>query len=605
MALNTDISMNDGSTTSFTRVFDILNYQLNKYPQARALNKFVNGKWESYSINEIQKRADALSCWLLENGFKKGNNVAIIPVMGRPEWMIFDFACQQIGVVLVPIHPTASDKEFEHILKETSVKFCLTADSGLYYKIQLLAKDLKLNMEIKHIDAQSPGYFEALKLKKAKSEGLSALNQLKDDIKESDVHSIMYTSGTSGVPKGVILTHKNLMSNILSSMAIFPLQHSKRALSFLPFSHVLERSACYNYISCGISLYFSTNRESFLHDFKTVKPYFSTMVPRILEKMYDHLQEQLLDKNLIKRLLMKKAFSIAKKFRRLEKQSFIYKLELFVVRTLVLNRGRKMLGGKIKYMAVGAATMRPEIARFFSAAKIKIREGYGMTETSPLITLNRFEPGLNRFGTVGIAVPGVRVKIDADNGEEGEILVKGPNVTQGYYRQSELTKNAFTNDGWLKTGDIGLFVDEKFLKITDRKKDIFKTSAGKYIAPQPLEYHFVASPFIQQCLIIGFKHPFVTALIVSNFSILEKWCIQEGIHWTSPKFMVINIKVRAKIQEEIDKLNDELPNYKRIRNFVLCDTEWTIESGEMTSTYKPLRKILLENNLKAIEKMYK
>jgi len=593
------------TTTDFTRVFDILNYQLDKYPQAKALNKFVNGKWKAFSIKEIQKRVDVLSCWLLENGYKKGENLAIIPVMGRPEWVIFDFACQQIGVVLVPIHPTASDKEIEHILSETSIKFCLTADSGLYYKIQLLAKGLNLNLEVKHIDAQSPGYFEPLKLTKAKNESLNLLEKHKSDINENDMHSIMYTSGTSGVPKGVILTHKNLVSNIISSMAVFPLQHSKRALSFLPFSHVLERSACYNYIACGVSLYFSTNRESFLHDFKTVKPYFSTMVPRILEKMYDHLQEQLLDKNLIKRIFMKKAFGIAKNFRRLEKQSFIYKIELFIVRIFVLNKGRKILGGKIKYMAVGAATMRPEIARFFSAAKIKIREGYGMTETSPLITLNRFEPGLNRFGTVGIPVPGVQVKIDTENDdEEGEILVKGPNVMQGYYKQPELSKNTFTADGWLKTGDIGIFTDKKFLKITDRKKDIFKTSAGKYIAPQPLEYHIVGSAFIQQCLIVGFQQAFVTALLVPNFSILEKWCIQEDIHWTSPKFMVINIKVRAKIQEEIDQLNEELPNYKRIRNFVLCDMEWTTESGEMTSTYKPLRKILIENNLKAIEKMY-
>ena len=343
--------MKDGTTTSFTRVFDILNYQLDKYPQSKALNKFVNGKWKAYSIKEIQKRVDALSCWLLENGYKKGENVAIIPAMGRPEWMIFDFACQQIGVVLVPIHPTASDKEFEHILGETSVKFCLTADSGIYYKVKLLAKNLNLNLEIKHIDAQSPGYFDALKLTKSKNDTLSELKQHKNDIKESDVHSIMYTSGTSGVPKGVILTHANIVSNILASLTVLPLQHSKKVLSFLPFSHVLERSVCYTYIACGVSLYFSVNRESFLHDFKTVKPYFCTMVPRILEKMYDHLQEQLLDKNLIKKLFMKKAFNIAINFRRLQKQSFIYKIELFIVRVFVLNRGRKVLGGKIRYMA--------------------------------------------------------------------------------------------------------------------------------------------------------------------------------------------------------------------------------------------------------------
>ncbi len=598
--------MKDESTAGFTRVFDILNYQLDKYPQKKALNKFVNGQWQGYSITELQKQVDALSCWLLEKGYQKGDNVAIIPEMGRPEWMIFDFACQQIGVVLIPIHPTATEKEFEHILTETSAKLCLTANSGLYYKIKLIEKNLDIKLEVKHIEPHSTGFFEGFKLTKIADNQLSTLQQHKNNIKENDIVSIIYTSGTSGEPKGVILTHANIVSNILSIFAVFPLEHSNRVLSFLPFNHILERTACYAYIAFGVSLYFSTGRESLLHDFKSVKPYFCTMVPRILEKMYDYLQEQLLEKNWLKRLLIRRAFTIAKNFKRYQNHSFLYSLELFFVRLFVLNKGRNQLGGKIRYIAVGAASLRPEIARFFSAAKIRIREGYGMTETSPLITINRFNPGLNKFGTVGIPVPGVQVKIDSEiDGEEGEILVKGPNVTQGYYKRDDLTKEAFTSDGWLKTGDIGVFTDKKFLKITDRKKDIFKTSSGQYIAPQPLENHFVRSAFIMQSLIIGFQRPYVTALIVANFSILEKWCNQEDIHWTSPQFMVLNIKVRAKIQQEIDLLNEELPNYKRIRNFVLCDKEWTTETGEMTSSYKPLRKILIENNLKAIEKMYK
>jgi len=598
--------MKERINASFTRVFDILDYQQEKYPQSKALNKFVNGSWQGYSITDIQQRANALSCWLLENGYKKGENVAIIPVMGRPEWVIFDFACQQIGLVLVPVNPTATEKELEHILTETSVKLCITADTGLYYRINLIAKSLSSEITVKHIEPQSPGYFEAFKLSKAKTNMLDILSQHKSKIAENDVLSIIYTSGTTGIPKGVILTHANIVSNTLATIAMFPLPHSKRVLSFLPFNHILERSACYTYIACGVSLYFSNSRESFAHDFKTVKPYFCTMVPRILEKMYDFLQERLLEKGWLKKFLIKMAFDIAKRYKRYENQGLLYNLELLIARILVLNKWRNALGGKIKYMAVGAATLRPEIARFFSAAKIRIREGYGMTETSPLVTLNRFEPGLNKFGTVGIPVPGVQVKIDADSDdEEGEILVKGLNVTSGYYKRPDLTEEVFTVDGWLKTGDVGVFVSKKFLKITDRKKDIFKTSTGKYIAPQPLEYHFVSSPFILQCLIIGFQQPFVTALIVANFSILEKWCHQEDIHWTSPQFMVINIKVREKLQHEIDHLNEELPKYRRIRNFVLCDKEWTIESGEMTLSYKPIRKTLIANNQKEIEKMYK
>lgn len=598
--------MNEQQKSSLSRVFDILDFQKERYPQTRALNKFSNGKWQGYSIAEIQKRVDALSCWLLENDFKKGDNVAIIPLMGRPEWMIFDFACQQIGVVLVPIHPNTTEEDLEQILLETSPRLCLTADTGLFYKVKLVENKLGINLDVRHIEPQSPGYFEALKITKASNEQFTALSKIKKSINEHDMLAILYTSGTTGGSKGVMLTHANIVSNLLSILALFPLKHSKRVLSFLPFSHIMERTACYSYIACGVSLYFGHDRESFVHDFKTVRPYFCTMVPRILEKMFDYQQEKSLEKGWVKKLLIKMAFSVGKRYKRYENQGFIYDLQLFFVRLLVLNRWRRQLGGRIRYMVVGAASMRPDIARFFSAARIRIREGYGMTETSPLISLNRFEPGLNRFGTVGIAAPGVLVKIDAENqGEEGEILVKGPNVTRGYYQRPELTSEAFTDDGWFRTGDIGLFIDKKFLKITDRKKDIFKTSAGQYIAPQPLEFHFVGSPFIQQFLVIGFQRPYVTALVVPNFSMLEKWCAREAIHWTAPQFMVLNIKVVAKIREEIEHLNDELPNYKRVRNFVLCDKEWAPETGELTSNFKPMRKALLDKYEKEIENLYK
>ena len=271
---------------------------------------------------------------------------------------------------------------------------------------------------------------------------MNALEKIKTEIKEEDTLAVMYTSGTSGVPKGVVLTHKNFVSNILSILAVFPLEHSTKVLSFLPFSHILERIATYAYIAFGTSVYFSHSRESFTHDFKTVKPYFCTMVPKILEKMYDHVYVQLLEKNRLKRFLIRRAFNTAKKYKSSKKQGLYYRLSLFFARVFVLNRWRRILGGKIKYMAVGAAALRPEIGRFFSAAKIRIREGYGMTETSPLISLNRFNPGMNRFGTVGMAIPGVEVKIDAgSNEEEGEILVKGPNVMQGSVHFRRLAEN--------------------------------------------------------------------------------------------------------------------------------------------------------------------
>jgi long-chain acyl-CoA synthetase len=590
---------------AITRVFDILEYQNEQYPQKKALNTFINGAWKGISTGDLQKKVDSLSLWLLDNGYEKGDKIAIMPQMGRPEWMIIDFACQQIGVVIVPLHATATEEEINYILTETETKLCITADAGLYYKLQLLAEKSEKRFNVFHLENQHPGYFEGLKVSIKLSSTKIDLERLKNEVTDNDLLTILYTSGTTGQPKGVMLTHSNVVSNILSIMTVLPLDSSKKVLSFLPFSHIMERTTCYAYIAYGASVYFSSNRDSFAHDFKTVQPYFCTMVPRVLEKMYDYLQEQLLSKNSLKRVLSKKVFKIAKKYGTQKRPGLWLRIGLFFSRILVLNSWRKMLGGKIKYMAVGAAALRPEIGRFFSAAKIGIREGYGMTETSPIISLNRFDAGLNRFGTVGIPVPGVEVKIDSlNNEEEGEILVKGPNIMKGYYKQPKLTKEVFTADGWLKTGDVGLFVDKKFLKITDRKKDIFKTSTGKYIAPQPLENHFVASRFIQQCLVIGFQRPFVTALLVPHFEMLKKWCEHEGIHWTSSQYMIHNIKVKALLQSEMDQFNEELPNYKRIRNFVLCHEEWTVETGEMTTSLKPIRKTLQHNNSKEIEKMY-
>lgn len=597
--------MKTNETPKFSRVFDILSYQNTKFPQKKALNKIVDGRWKAYSIDDIIIRVDALSCHLTSLSYKKGDRIAVIPEIGRPEWLIFDFACQQIGLILVPIHPTASEKEIDYILNETEVKFCLTADSGLFFKVKSIIDEKKYDIELKHLELQAPNYFDNIKVNKAGKEQLAILEEIKSSIKEEDTLAIMYTSGTSGIPKGVILSHKNFVSNITSILAVFPLEHSTKVLSFLPFAHILERIAAYSYIAMGVNIYFSHDRESFLQDFKTVKPEFCTMVPRILEKMYDFVHIQLTEKNPVKRLVIRRAFNLAKKYKSSIHQSFLYKFRLFIARIFVLYRWRKILGGKIKYMAVGAAALRPEIGRFFSAAKIRIREGYGMTETSPLISLNRFNPGMNRFGTVGIPIPGVEVKINVNPGEEdGEILVKGPNVMKAYYKQADLTKEAFTPDGWFKTGDVGKFVDQKFLQITDRKKDIFKTSTGKYIAPQVLENHIISSPYIQQCLIIGFKRPFVSALIVPHFSLLENWCNHNSIHWTSPQFMVHNIRVREFIQKEIDRFNEELPNYRRIKNFFLCHDEWTVETEELTSSYKPIRDVLLNKFNMDIDKMY-
>ncbi|MBK5278137.1 MAG: long-chain fatty acid--CoA ligase [Bacteroidia bacterium] len=593
------------TSVDFTRIFDILNYQKEKYPNQHALNSFFAGQWHGISIQELQNRIDALSCWFIGNGYQKGDKIILVPNTGSPEWMILDFACQQAGLITVPVHPTSRPEEIELILTETEAKHCVTADSELYFKFTLVIEKLESKTIIHHLKHGVPGYFFPLQISKTSQGELTLLEEIKMGIQEDELITILYTSGSSGIPKGVMLSHRNIVHGIKAILTILPLEPKHRVLSFLPFSHILERATSYAYLAFGVSLYFSQNKESFVHDFKTVKPFFCTCVPRVLEKMYDFMQEQMLHRNKIKKIIIGWSLGVGKKYATREHTQLLFTIKLFIARTFVLNLWRKKLGGKIRYMAVGAASLRPEIGSLFSAAGINIAEGYGMTETAPLITINRFEPGLNRFGTVGVVIQGTEVKIDEPNEQqEGEILVKGPNVMMGYFNRPDLTKEVFTEDGWFRTGDIGKFVYQRFLKITDRKKDIFKTSSGKYIAPLPLENHFTKSPFIQRCLVIGFQRQFVTSLIVPHFEILEAWCGEENIHWTSPQFMVHNIKVRAKFQKEVNELNEELPNVERVKDFVICHQEWNVESGEITATLKPVRKTLLEHYEKEIEKMY-
>lgn len=592
-------------SSNFTRIFDILTYQREKYPNATALNAFTGGAWKGYSISAIQNKVDAVSCWLIENNFKKDDKIIFVPIIGNPEWVMLDFACQQVGIITVPIHPTSPTQDIELILQETEAALCITADTDLYARFLSATEKTEASIRVFHLNSESNGYFIPLQTFIPKKETLASLAEVRSKIRERDILTILYTSGSSGIPKGVVLTHQNIIHNIKAVLTLLPLEPNHRVLSFLPFSHILERMACYSYMAFGVSLYFSNNKESFAHDFKTVRPYFCTCVPRVLEKLYDFMEEQSMQRSWIKRKLITWAMRMGKQYGEGDRIKLLFSFKLFFARLLVLSRWRKKLGGKIRYMVVGAASLRPEIGRMFTASGIQVIEGYGMTETAPLITINRFEPGLNRFGTVGMTISGIEVRIDEpDEKEEGEILVKGPNVMLGYFKRPELTQASFTEDGWFRTGDVGKFVNKRFLKITDRKKDIFKTSAGKYIAPQPLQNHFKESPFIERCLIMGFQKPYVTALIVPHFEVIKVWCEQEGIHWTAPRFMVHNIKVRAKLQQEVDRLNESLQSFEQVRNFVLCPEDWSPEKGELTNTLKPVRQKLMNNYKSEIDKMY-
>jgi long-chain acyl-CoA synthetase len=589
----------------FTRVFELIHYQKEKYPNQKAFNSFSQGQWKSQSTEEIQNRINALSCWFLANQFKVGEKIIFVPVIGSPDWMILDFACQQVGLVVVPIHPTLNENEFNAIVTETEARLCITLDEGLYFKFFSFKEKINAGLQLFHLQPEKVNFFKPIQESKTSHDLMTVVTSFRNTIGEDDVVTLLYTSGSTGLSKGVMLSHRNIVNNIKAVLTILPLEPGDRVLSFLPFSHIFERASCYVYIAFGTSLYFSQNKESFVNDFRTVRPIFCSSVPRVLEKMYDYMEEQTLGKNILKKKLITWAMNVGKHYGPEKKLKPIYQLELIIARLLILRQWRKRLGGKIKYMAVGAASLRPEIGRLFSAAGIYIVEGYGMTEAAPLISMNRFEPGLNRFGTVGLALPGIEVRIDNPNeNNEGEILVKGHNVMKGYYKKPELTAETITPDGWFHTGDIGKFVYQRFLKITDRKKDIFKTSSGKYVAPQQLENHLKQSLFIERCMIIGFQRPYVTALIVPQFESVMSWCDQNDIHWTAPQFMVHNIKVRAKFQQEVDKLNEELPHYETIRSFVLCHQDWSIEKGEVTPTWKPIRSQLEKNYQVDIAKMY-
>ena len=590
----------------FTRVFDILSYQLKRFPQKKAVNTFANKKWEAISTADMIKQVDTVSCWLISKGYKKGDKLAIMPQQGTLDWITIDFACQQLGIIIIPLHPTSSNEELKLILSETQPVLVIVADNQLYKKVSnnVISNALEIPIIGINLSDESQTFRTAYAYQPIQSER-DRLIKSKALIKPEDILTIMYTSGTSGEPKGAIITHHNMVSNILFTLAAFPLESFRKVMSYLPFSHILERSACYAYIACGASIYFVRSRESFLADFQSAKPYFTTSVPRVLERMYDHLIAQALAQNWFKRKISTWAIKTAQEYKKQKKFRFFLAFKIFLARLLVLNKWRNQLGGKLQCIVVGAASLRPEIARMFSAAKIRIREGYGMTEASPLISLNRFSPGLNRFGTAGIPVPAMDLRIVDEYGEgEGEIWIKGPNVTQGYYKRPELNKEVFTEDGWFKTGDVGRFVDERFLQITDRKKDIFKTSSGKYIAPQPLENLLKSSPYVMQSLVFGFSRPFVSALIVPNFDLLEEWCYDNNIHWTSAQYIVHNIKVHEKFEQEVAKINETLTNYKQIRKFILCHDEWTVEKKLLTATQKPIRKSLLVLNEKEINKLY-
>ncbi len=588
----------------FRRLFDLLLYQQAKYPQKVALAFKQEPAWKRFSTEECINEVNRVSAGFLKKGLQRGDTVAILTDQGSPYWNFLDFGLQQIGGVLVPIHATSQSSEIEYILNDAAIKYCVVSNRELYQKIKELEANIPSLKQIFSLEkiVNVPQWKDLSIEPDTKS--FETIKAIKTATHEDDLATIIYTSGTTGKPKGVMLSHKNIVCNIKSTISLIPINCDKRTLSFLPLSHVFERMVVYTYIAIGASVHY-TKTELFMDSLREVRPHYFTAVPRLLEKVYDAILDKGEKKGGLHQKVLLWAIRLGERYKGKKHWSIGYFLKVNIADFLVYRHWRKVMGGRIEGIAVGAAALQPNLGRLFSAAGIDVREGYGLTETSPVLAFNRFEPGGVRFGTVGIPIPGVEIKIyEPDENQEGEIWAKGPNVMLGYYNLPEETAKVIDEQGWFKTGDVGKIVHKRFLQITGRRKDIFKTSSGKYIAPHLIEQELHTSTFITECMIIGFNKPYVTALIVPEFNRLKKWCDQNDVHWTSEQFMAIHPKVIEFMQVEVENINERLKTNEKIRKFHLCYQPWTIATGEYTPTLKLKRPIILEKYHKQISALY-
>jgi len=583
-----------------TRLFDLPYYQLEKHPQKIAFSDKRNGEWTKVSTEDYINQANAVSRGLIELGVTPGDKIAIISTTNRSEWHICDIGIQQTGAIGVPIYPTITEEDYTYIFNDADVKYCIVSDADLFQKVSNVIKDVSTLKDIFVFD-NVEGARSWKELHVETNESLDKEIEIrKNNIKHEDLVTLIYTSGTTGKPKGVMLTHKNLISNVEASFPRIPVVAGEKAVSFLPICHVYERMITYLYQYAGINIYFAESIDKVGDNLKEVKPEVFTAVTRLLEKVYDKIIDKGESLTCIKYKLFFWAVKIGNEFE-LEGKSGIYNLKLKLARKLIFSKWQEALGNNIKAIPCGSAALQPRLARIFMAAGIPVLEGYGLTETSPVLSVNYLGKGNCKFGTTGKALVNVQLKIAGD----GEILAKGPNVMQGYYKKPEKTKEVFTEDGWFMTGDIGEIDADGFLKITDRKKEMFKTSGGKYVAPQQMENKFKESRFIEQIMVIGEgrKHP--SALVVPDFEFITEWCKRKNIDCgKTNKEIISNQKVIDRIGKDIDRYNVDFGKWEQIKKFELVPHQWTVESGELTPTMKPKRKVVKEKYKDLFVKIY-
>lgn len=582
-----------------TRVFEFLHYQNEHYSLAKSLSSKENGHWKSYSTEEVVQIVKEMSLGFVAAGLKPGDRVAIISP-NRPEWNFVDFACQQAGLITVPMYPTITVEDYKYIFEHAEVKVAFAANKELVEKVNLATED-SADLAIYSFD-QLEGVDHWTTLKDKDPDGdFKEVQKRMDAISPEDLLTIIYTSGTTGRPKGVMLSHRNIVSNTLatSDRILGGINKGKdRALSFLPMCHIYERTGFYLYMNSGVSIYYAESMESIGENIKEVSPHIFTCVPRLLEKVYDKIVSKGYELPFLKRKLFFWSLDLGLEFDPNESQGAVYDLKMKIARALVFSKWKEGLGGEIKIISSGAAALQPRLARIFWAAGIPVCEGYGLTETSPVITATAPGPGYIKIGSVGRLIDDVEVKIAAD----GEILCKGPNVMMGYYKAPELTAEVI-QEGWFHTGDIGV-IEDGFLRITDRKKEMFKTSGGKYIAPQMMENKFKESSYIEQIMVIGEGQKFPSALIVPNFETLMDWQIKEGIGDVDHSILIKNPAVLQLFENEILQYNESFGSWEQVKKFELVESVWGVESGELTPTLKLKRRIIKEKFKSLIEGIY-
>ena len=582
------------------RLFDLLTHLKEIAPlKEDALAAKENGTWHKYSTQEYIDTVNYLSYAFIDLGIKAGDKIGLI-ANNRPEWNFVDHACLQTGSINVPLYPTISDNDLKFVVGDAQIQYFFVSNQEMYHKVKLACEGSTIKEIFTFSQVEGVrSIHDLISIGKSKPQE-NQLEKIKAGIKNTDLATLIYTSGTTGNPKGVMLSHRNFITNIIGTQDLCPFQKEWRALSFLPLNHVYERMLSYLYLSQGMSIYYAESMDTIGDNLKEVKPQIFVTVPRLLEKVYERIVATGTKLTGVKKALFFWALNLGLRYEQHRANGWWYEFQLSLANKLIFNKWREALGGNIVAIASGGSALQPRLARVFHAAKIKVLEGYGLTETSPVISVNTYHDEDIKIGTVGPIIKNVQVKI----AEDGEICVKGPNVMLGYYNHPELTSEAIDAEGWFHTGDIGIIEDNKFLKITDRKKEIFKTSGGKYITPQFIENKLKESRFIEQAMVIGENEKFPAAFIVPAFAFLKEWCVKHNITYTTNIEMVKNQDIIHRIMKEVDVTNKVLAHYEQIKKIALLPADWTIERGEMTPKLSLKRKVIMAANKEAYSSIY-